>query len=263
MPNNQENILVTIIVASVFFVLIGMFLIILLFLFLRRQRKNQQEKEDMKNRFEQTILQTQIEIQDQTLGYIASEIHDNIVQIIYLSRLRITQLPENHTEKQREEIFDLLKSASDDLREISHSLKHNRFNQIGLIDSLDQLLLNIEKTGKFETTLHIDENFDPETLQNSVDIIIFRMIQEVINNILKHAEATQINIRLYNEASHLVIEIIDNGVGFDTAIIKSEKQGIGLQNIFDRAKLIDASVKINSTPSIGTTVSILINTNSQ
>ncbi|MGL6068544.1 MAG: hypothetical protein ACRC0I_07290, partial [Sediminibacterium sp.] len=78
MPEKQQDILITIIVASVFFVLIGIFLLVLLFLFLRRQRKNQREKEEMQFNFDKAILNTQIEIQDQTLSYIASEIHDNI-----------------------------------------------------------------------------------------------------------------------------------------------------------------------------------------
>ena len=88
MPEKQQDILITIIVATIFFVLLGAFLLVLLFLFLRKQRKNRKEKEEMKNRFEQTMLKTQIEIQEQTLTYIASEIHDNIGQILFLAKIK-------------------------------------------------------------------------------------------------------------------------------------------------------------------------------
>jgi len=254
MPEKQQDILITIIIATIFFVLLGAFLLVLLFLFLRRQRKNQKEKEEMKNRFEQTMLKTQIEIQDQTLAYIASEIHDNIGQILFLAKINNNQITKDNVESQIELIDELLGKAFSDLREISHTLKNNRFHQIGLSESIRQLLHNIERTGKYTTKFESIPSDEIDGLIHGNDIILFRIIQEIINNILKHASANHINVSITKENDDIAVSIEDNGVGFDLSIIKQEKQGIGLHNIYTRAKMINSTVEIMSTIDVGTTI---------
>ena len=254
MPEQQQDILITIIVTSVFLVLIGAFLLVLVFLFLRKQRKNQQEKEELKNRFEQTLLKTQIEIQDQTLAYISYEIHDNIGQILSLAKISNTQLTLENFATRTEHIDELLGKAVSDLRGISHNLKHNSFHQIGLYESVIQLLHTIERTGKYTTSFNAPHSDEFEGLVVGNDIILFRIIQEIINNILNHASATNIDVLMEKNDNIISIQIVDNGIGFNTAIIKQEKQGIGLHNIYSRAKLINTDVEINSLIGVGTTV---------
>lgn len=263
MPEKQEDILVTIIISSVFFVLLAVFLLVLLYLFLRKQRINQKEKEEMKNKFEQTIIKSQLEIQNQTLNYIGSEIHDDTAQVVYLSMLRIANLQEKVDEKEKEEIYNFLKKVWNDLRNISHSLINNNFHQIGFIESLEQLLHNIEKTRKYKTTLTIDEEVNIDLLDKSVDVILYRMIQEVINNTLKHAACDKINIHIGRNDQRIKVEIKDNGVGFDTSLVKQDITGVGLSNIITRAKLINASVIINSILGEGTTIAIFLNSKSR
>jgi signal transduction histidine kinase len=254
MPEQQQDILITIIVTSVFLVLIGVFLLVLVFLFLRRQRKNQQEKEELKNRFEQTLLKTQIEIQEQTLSYISYEIHDNIGQILSLAKISNLQLTKDNFDERTEHIDELIGKAVSDLRGISHNLKHNSFHQIGLYESIVQLLHTIERTGKYTTSFNAPHADDFEGFAVGNDIILFRIIQEIINNILNHASATNIDLLIEKNDKFIIIKIVDNGVGFDTAIIKQERQGIGLHNIYTRAKMINTDVEINSSIGSGTTV---------
>ncbi|TAH12361.1 MAG: hypothetical protein EAZ12_02520 [Sphingobacteriia bacterium] len=254
MPEQQQEILITIIVASVFLVLIGVFLLVLVFLFLRRQRKNQQEKEELKNLFEQTLLKTQIEIQEQTLSYIAYEIHDNVGQILSLAKISNIQLTKETFESRTELIDELLGKAVSDLRGISHNLKNNSFHQIGLHESIIQLLHTIERTGKYTTSFTSPHAEDFEGFIVGKDIIIFRMIQEIINNIITHASAKNIDIVIENDNKTISITIIDDGVGFDTSTIRKERQGIGLENIYSRAKMINTDVEIKSSLGVGTTV---------
>jgi signal transduction histidine kinase len=258
MPEKQEDILVTIIISSIFFILLAVFLLVLLYLFLRKQRQNQKEKEEMKNRFEQTIIKSQLEIQTQTLNYIGSELHDDTAQVVYLSMLRIANLNKEINENEKEEIYTLLKKVWNDLRDISHSMINHNFNQIGFLESLENLLYNIQKTGKYSTKLHIDEEANLDFLDQSVDVILYRMIQEVINNILKHALSNSIEVNIGKQNQFLKIDIKDNGGGFDITKVKEGKVGVGLDNITSRAKLINASVNINSVIGTGTTITILI-----
>lgn len=256
MPKQQEDILITIVVASVFFILIGSFLLLIVFVFLRRQRKNKEEKEEMKNRFEQTLLKTQLEIQEQAFSYISQEIHDNIGQVLSLVRLNLNTFDSVFTEEKLEQTDDLLGKAIKDLRDLSHNLQNNRIHDIGIVESIRQLLSSLQKTGHYQTSFHTSDHF--HILDPNKDIILYRMIQEIVNNILKHASASNIDIAISSEPEITTIRISDNGVGFDTTLLDQERPGIGLQNIANRAKTVNATVDVKSEPGSGTTITLYI-----
>ena len=256
MPKQQEDILISIVVASVFFILIGAFLLLLVFVFLRRQRKNKEEKDEMKNRFEQTLLKTQLEIQDQTFTYISQEIHDNIGQVLSLVRLNLNTFGNTVTEDKLEQTDDLLGKAIKDLRDLSHNLQNNRIHDIGIVESIRQLLLSLEKTGRYKTSFHTSDHF--HILDVNTDIILYRMIQEIVNNIIKHAAATRIDIEINSEPLITTIRISDNGVGFDTSLTQEERPGIGLKNIANRAKMVNTDVDVKSVPGNGTVITLYI-----
>ncbi len=257
MPKQQEDILISIVVASVFFILIGSFLLLLVFVFLRRQRKNKEEKEEMKNRFEQTLLKTQLEIQEQAFAYMSQEIHDNIGQVLSLARLNLNTFGAIVTEEKINQTDDLLGKAIKDLRDLSHNLQNNRIHNIGIIESIRQLLASLEKTGQFETSFHTSDNF--HILDANTDIILYWMTQEIINNIIKHASANTIDVEINSESDKSSIRISDNGIGFDTILLQEERPGIGFQNIINRAKMINATVDVKSAPGSGTTITLHIN----
>lgn len=256
MPRQQEDILITVVVASVFFILIGSFLLLIVFVFLRRQRKNKEEKEDMRNRFEQTLLKTQLEIQEQAFAYISQEIHDNIGQILSLARLNLNTFGDIVPVEKFNQTDDLLGKAIKDLRDLSHNLQNNRIHDIGIVESIRQLLLSLEKTGRFKTSFHTSDNF--HLLDVNTDIIIYRMMQEIINNIIRHAAANKIDVEIKNDSEITTIRISDNGIGFDTTLLSHERSGIGLQNITNRAKMINATIDLKSAPGNGTTITLFI-----
>lgn len=254
MPKQQEDFLITIVVASVFFVLLGIFLMILVFFFLRRQRKNKMEKEDMRNRFEQTLLNTQLEIQEHTFNYISQEIHDNIGQILSLVRINMNVLSEKFPEIHFDTTDELLGKAIRDLRNLSHNLNSSRLKEIGIVEGLRSLLIQLDKTEKYSTEFTAPENA-LSFMNNDHCLILYRMVQEVIHNILKHANATYINLEIKPKGNiSYFVTITDNGKGFDTKTLQDHNTGIGLQNIFSRAKLINASVKVNSKEGEGTSI---------
>lgn len=256
MPKPQEDILISIVVASVFFILIGSFLLLIVFIFLRRQRKNREEKDEMKNRFEQTLLKTQLEIQEQAFAYISQEIHDNIGQILSLVRLNLNTFGSVVSEEKMEQTDELLGKAIKDLRDLSHNLQKNRIYDIGIVESIRQLLQSLEKTGRYITSFQTSDHYN--LLDTNTDIILYRMIQEIVNNIIKHAAATKIDIEINSEVDLTTIRISDNGIGFDTALLQKERAGIGLQNIINRAKTIDANVDVKSEQGKGTTITLYI-----
>ena len=254
MPKQQEDFLITIVIASVFFVLIGIFLMILVFFFLRRQRKNKMEKEDMRNRFEQTLLNTQLEIQEHTFNYISQEIHDNIGQILSLVRINMNVLSEKFGEDNFDTTDELLGKAIRDLRNLSHNLNSNRLKEIGIVEGLRSLIIQLDKTEKYTTEFISPENA-LSFMNNDHCLILYRMVQEVIHNILKHANATHIILEIKPKGNiSYFVTITDNGKGFDMKALQGQNTGIGLQNIFSRAKLINATVKVNSKEGEGTSI---------
>jgi signal transduction histidine kinase len=258
MQQKQEELLLAIVIATLFFLLIGIFYLLLVFMFYQKQRKNKLEKDEMKNQFQQTILQAQLEIQENTLNYISGEIHDNIGQILSFTRINLNLLAERVPSEEISNIDTLLGKAIGDLRHLSHNLNSLNLLEFGIIETLNQLLEQIEKTGQFKTELVADHSIlDFVAKDNS--LILYRMVQELLNNILKHANATQISITIKMiDPQKCLILISDNGDGFDIAEVLSQNKGIGLRNIFSRAKMINATVTIETKEPTGTNIFIEI-----
>jgi signal transduction histidine kinase len=90
------------------------------------------------------------------------------------------------------------------------------------------------------------------------DLIILRLLQEIINNIIKHAQAKQIHIDTYLEKNVLHLKVADNGIGFDPNEMKMKKSGMGLNSIYKRIEMINGKLVLNSAPGGGTSISIEI-----
>jgi signal transduction histidine kinase len=254
MSQQQEHILLSIVIASVFFILMGSFVLLIVFVFLRRQRKNKKEKEELKNQFKQTLLQTQLEIQEQAFTYISQEIHDNIGQILSLVRLNLNTIGKVADEEKLTNTDQLLGKAIKDLRDLSHNLQNNRIHDIGIVESTRQLLQSLEKTGRYTTHFTTSDEF--HILDKNTDIILFRIMQEIINIVIKHAHANKIDVSIISTADSTLFCVKDNGKGFDTEKLNNGTGGIGLQNIINRAKLIGASVEVLSGLGMGTSITL-------
>ena len=213
----------------------------------------------MEHQFEQTMLQSQLEIQENTFNYISGEIHDNIGQILSLTRINLNRLAETTPSEILSKTDSLLGKAISDLRHLSHNLNSSNLLEFGIIEALAHLLQQIEKTGKFKTEL-IDNETIINFISNDYSLILYRMIQELLNNIIKHANATHIIISV-KMIDHKVclLTVSDDGKGFDVSEVLNQKKGIGLNNIFSRAKMINAIVTIKSKEPTGTNIFIQIN----
>ena len=215
------------------------------------------EKERMGIQFEQTLLASKLEIQEQTFTYIGQEIHDNIGQVLSLVRINLNTL-QCTTEEQKIILMDeLLGKAITDLRSLSHLLDTDYIRTTGWAGAVEKLFIDLKRTGKYTTTVWTEENLP--ALATEKQIILFRMIQEIVNNIIKHAEASEINLHAMHRENQIMIDIKDNGKGFDQAISSG---GNGLRNLTSRAKMINAEINIISKPGSGTLVNISINSNS-
>lgn len=250
----NEEVIFTIIVVVIILVFLAIMFLVALARHNQRRNKLFYENQKIKKDFEQTLLNTQLEIQEQTLTHISREIHDNIGQVLSLARLQLHSLTTASPEEDIEYTDNLLEKAITDLRGLSHSLNTNSIKENGFSASVKKVLTQFEKTGKFKTSFIDNANF---SISDDQGIILFRIIQEVLNNIVKHAEATKISIQIEKKDTITSIYIIDNGKGFDVENQGTVGKGIGIRNIIERAMIIGAKLSVISQPNNGTTVSII------
>ncbi len=250
-----------IVASSLVFLLLAVFIVIFLLFHRMRQKENADEKNEMKYRFDQELLRTQLEIQEQTLKTISEEIHDNIGQALSLAKLKLNTLDHNKQEELKEKIADsksLVSKAIQDLRDLSRSLNTDNIAAMGLLPAIEYELDMIRKSG-FETML--DVNGPMIRMEPQKELIVFRIVQETLNNIIKHAEAGKIIVHATFDANKLELSVEDNGIGVDLSPLNDTKEvtgGLGIRNMHSRAKMIGADFKMSSTLGAGTHVFISI-----
>lgn len=250
---------------SVIFIVVGsliiLFFVLFFYLFMiqlhTRRNLHQKEMFDLKAEYEQTLFSAQLEIQEQTFKNISQEIHDNIGQVLSLAKLNLNVIPQNEATEKIGLTEELLTKAISDLRDLSKSLSAEKIADSGLAIALAQEMVIIEKAAKNIHT-QFSYNDEPVLISREEIIITFRIIQELLQNILKHARATEIKLQLLGSEKETIVLLEDNGIGFDSANLDETKTGIGLKNIQQRCKLIRADFKLDSQPGKGTFVKIII-----
>ena len=258
---SQEIIFIILVGASIALLLVG-FIISILFFYQRKQIKQERLIRDLKERYQRELLTSQIEMQENTMKHIGAELHDNIKQQLLVVNMALGFLPMESENPSYETIKDSraeINNIIKDIAQLSHSLHSDRIYQVGLLESID---LEVERLRKIKS-LKVDYSckvkynyFDGQT-----NTFIFRIMQEMLQNVLKHAKATELNIEVFeDDITNFVIRIQDNGIGFDLSAKKKEASGggIGLTSIQNRADLIHATIKIDSEIGKGTSVSLAL-----
>lgn len=232
----------------------------LLFLFMtiyydKKKRKAALEKKLLEESFSQTLLQTRLEIQEETFKTISQEIHDNIGQSLSFIKLRLSTMSASLPLQQKNEMLeskDLLSKTIQDLRDIARSLNPDFINEAGLDIAIKQQLQILEKSGAYQIKFYMQG--EPYKHEQQKELVVFRIVQELLNNMVKHAEASEVHVTMNYETNKLMIAVKDNGKGFDTSEVKSAENnnGLGLRNMQSRMKLINGMITIKSKPGEGT-----------
>ncbi|MEO7922469.1 MAG: ATP-binding protein [Chitinophagaceae bacterium] len=193
-----------------------------------------------------------MEIQEQTFQNISREIHDNISLSLTLAKLHLHTLDWKSQETSREKVDSsilLITKSIVELRDISKSLDADIIIQHGLLKAIDEEVCRIRQVGLF--TVHYQVNGIPVYMETQKELIIFRIIQESFNNIIKHAHAGNATLILHYYPEILTILVSDDGRGFDSALTETNKQS-GLKNIETRIKILKGLLDIRSRVGKGT-----------
>lgn len=193
----------------------------------------------------------------QTIG---ADLHDNIGQLLSLTSLTLNSIELDNQIKAKQKIdaaIDLTVRSIKEMRLLGKLLQGDQLVVSGLSEAIRHEISWMERSGKYEIG-YIIEGEMPAVNSPDKDLILFRILQEILNNVIKHASASKINIKLEYLNEQLKFEIGDNGIGFDASDMPLEQRGMGLQNIRKRAGIIGGEVEIRSNPGKGTSVTIFI-----
>ena len=256
----NRDILIPIIATSLLLFLLSAFIFAFLVIYQRKRRQYKIEKQLLQTQFTEELLHTQIEIQKQTLKTISQEIHDNVGQVLSLAKLHLNTFPVTNDENIQVKVGDtkeLIGKAINDLRDLSRSLHGDKIADLGIREAIANELKILQNTGQYKTNLKVIG--EPFRLSNEEEIVIFRILQEALNNGIKYSKAKNINVTLAYESRMFKFILTDDGVGFDTNLLQSSHKGIGLKNMQNRTALIGGIFSITSIINTGTTIQITLN----
>ncbi|MFI1773043.1 tetratricopeptide repeat-containing sensor histidine kinase [Thalassobellus citreus] len=187
---------------------------------------------------------------------ISEELHDGVLGRLFGTRLSLDSLNMNKSDeaiKTRAQYIDELKTIEQDIRKVSHELNTDFVSGSGFIDIIKTLVETQTNVYKLEYTLKHDDAIIWEEVSNKTKIHIYRVVQESLHNIYKHANASIVNISFKLKSNVICLTMTDDGSGFN---VNKAKTGIGLKNMNSRIQEIEGTISITSKQNIGTTVTI-------
>jgi signal transduction histidine kinase len=221
------------------------------------RKKTMDELAGQKINQQKLITEITLRAQEKEKNELGRELHDNISQIlatvkIYLSMLRSGKTMEEDLLAKSYEYVDY---AIEELRKLSHSLVAPSLNGHSLKKVLKELVDDINSFHRLQIKLFIDEKLNGIDIDKNKELMIYRILQEQLSNIIKYANADEAAISLKKEKDTLLLTIADNGVGFDPSVTS---EGIGLKNIKSRVEHYSGKMNIISAPGKGCTLEISV-----
>lgn len=240
---------------GLFLAILGVFslCVIMVFLFIIFQKKKNVlllKQTESVRLYEKEIIESQIEIREQTLRNISWELHDNIGQLLTLAKIQLQSIKGNPDFIK--DINDNLTTIISEVRSLSKSINPDYISKINLVEAIQLEMDRFNKLNYIKATLSIKgTTFE---LDKKAEIIIFRMLQEFFANTIKHSKASELYVEMDFYKKNLFIVAKDNGKGFK--IEEVAKNGLGLLNMKKRGALINAEVSFESIINQGTRITI-------
>jgi len=252
MFGEHEEILITVIAGGFLFLFLVVILIVSVARYKRRILQNMKEKKALQEIYTQELLQSKLETQEQTFQQIGKELHDNVGQLLSTSRMLI-----GLTERELQNPPDTLLTANatlgqaiNEIRSLAKSLDKEWLERFSFAENIQTMIDRINAGKKVEVE-YVQSIELP--LRSDEQIILFRIVQEAIQNAIKHASPQHMRITVEQEEKQYLITVSDDGNGFD---IDAVTQSMGLGNMKHRTQLLLGTIFFNSIPDRGTTVSI-------
>ena len=245
------------------FVTIGLIMFLLIRMYRTRQQNNkiinEQRIRQMENEQKLLAARSTLEGQERERQRMARELHDGIGVMLSSASIHFSNLEEKtddgHTSELANTAFTFLQKAGTEVRRISHNMMPIVLSKFGLCDALEDLFEDVADTNTIEVHHAIDGS--GQRFEEKTEIMIYRIVQEMLNNTLKHAKASQIEFNLQLGNGKITIHYKDNGKGFDRSD-KAENKSLGLSGITTRADYLKAELELQTKPGSGCRYNLVI-----
>ncbi len=247
----DEKLIVPIIASGLVFLFIGSGFVLFLLYFNQQRNRAKQLQRAKALEYEQQISNTRQEVQKETLNEVGRELHDNIGQLLTVARIQIAEsLKKGHSSTLAKAEETVLRAAKD-VRDLAHTLNSIAMPEFDVYDAIQADVSRIDRTQELSVSAKLQGS--PNDLVDDWQIIIYRIFQESLNNALKHAKASQITVTAMVKQQGFTLSVQDNGVGFNC---QNMPNGVGMNNMYQRAELIKAQLEIDSRPNEGCTMKL-------
>jgi len=233
--------------------LMGMGVIGFVVYYQRKQMKSQKAIQKLKTAHQRQLLTNSLAVQETVRRKISNDLHDEIGGLLSATKLSISTLSKNSHPSLKlaiENSKELVTEALAQVRSLSRDLIPRTLENFGIISAIEEFVHKMEATT--EVKFHFIHYDNEIGYDSNIELTVYRVIQELTNNSLKHAEAKNIYIEISESVENLIIKFEDDGKGFDLdSVILANNEGLGLDNIFSRLVVIDANYNFNSERKTG------------
>lgn len=251
---DQNGTTILILITTLTVVVLVVVIIVIFSIFQNRKVKFLYEQKEAEQRFEEEIIKSKLETQEQTLQNISWELHDNIGQLLSVARmqLNIIQVDLNENKKNLvNETGEIISKSLQEIRSLSKLLNPEVVKNIGLEEAIQLEIDRFNRLNFINASLII--NGDSRAINQKDEIILFRILQEFLSNSVKHSKTSKLEVTLTYSTDTLTIRIQDFGLGFDENTVK---KGSGLLNMKNRAKLINTIFDLKSAKDKGVSLTL-------
>lgn len=248
----MNDIILSIVSATLLILLLIAGIVITFFIAGRQRMRQEQVLTETKLTFERELRQVETEVSEHMMAQFAHELHDNIGQLLTAMHIEIENRKLDEPEKP--EVFKPLEiylgEISQQLRLLSQTLNNDFVVRNGLVQAIRLEVNRMNNLQRFRA--HLDANSVSSVLKKDEELVVFRIFQEILHNVMKHAGAKQVFIRLDADREKFELEVKDDGKGFDYEAVFSQNKASGLRNILKRAALANLECTIETKPGEGT-----------
>lgn len=243
MGQSEEAItLKIIIIGMVVIFLLSLSVIVFFIIYQRRLLAQQKKHQKAESDYQKELLKTSIQSQEEERSRIAKELHDDVGAMLTTTKLYIGQISSELSPDELSMISEKISGFFDDMihsvRSISKDLRPVVLEKLGFTEAIDSLVQTVQDSGKIKISF-INNTIDP--IAKTKELNLYRIIQELITNTLKHAEASKIKIEMKNLNKVLIIIYEDDGKGLNQEQLQYRK-GLGLKNIESRLSVLSGSI---------------------
>ncbi len=241
------------VLSSAFF-LLGVFFIGEIFFAIKRA-------EVERTRSEKRLLNAVIKTEEKERKRFANDMHDGIGPLLSTAKMSVSALLQDKENTKNTDILKNIELVIDEaissIKEISNNLTPHILTNFGLVSAIDNFVKKVNETKKIN--IEFESDLQNIRFDNNTEITLYRIVCELINNTIKHADAKNININILKHRSSLIIQYSDDGIGFSQELHDNENpKGMGLSNISSRIKSINGVLVLNSNPNEGINVFIKV-----